>query len=72
MSKTDIIAGGLFLVFLFFVICRADKDTIVEINQLQEQIQEYEEKLDRINELASNRNYNYNDLLDDIELESRY
>ena len=39
---------------------------------LESENEDLKSKLDNIHEMAESRNYDYNDLLDDIEAESEY
>lgn len=50
----------------------AQAEYLPQIEELEYKVSELEERLDTINRLASSRDYNYNDLLDDIEYESSY
>lgn len=43
-----------------------------ENENLKDENQELKDKLDNINQMVLYRDYNYNDLLDDIETESAY
>lgn len=51
-----------------------DLDFVCEeyYSELKQENKELKEKLDNINQMASDRDYNYNELLDDIEAESIY
>lgn len=48
------------------------EDLEYKIEKLENENSELKSKLATINQLASGRHYNYNDLLDDIEYESSY
>ena len=50
----------------------AQAEYLPQIEELEYKVSELEERLDTINRLASSRDYNYNDLLDDIEYEISY
>ena len=50
----------------------AQAEYLPQIEELEYKVSELEERLDTINRLASSRDYNYNDLLDDIEYERSY
>lgn len=42
------------------------------ISELEQENQDLKDRLDNINTMASDRGYDYSDLLDDIEFESQY